>query len=124
MHLVPGRRRGVLVTSLVALAAATSVAVAPPASAGFQQPTVVSSTPVSYTPNLKTGYIIHDQTVVNGIVYSGGQFTQFENAARTITYNRNNLVAYSASTGAVQPLSLTFNGDVQAVLGSPDGSSL
>ena len=123
MDLAPRRRRLVL-ASLVAIAAAASVAIAPPASAGLLQPTVVSSTPVSYTPDLKTGYIVHDQTVVNGIVYSGGQFTQFENAARTVTYNRNNLIAYSASTGAVQPLSLTFNGDVQAVLGSPDGSSL
>jgi hypothetical protein len=119
------RARRTVVAGLVASAVVVPLTNwAAPALAGLQQPAVVSSTPLASTPNLKTGYIVHDDAVVNGVVYAGGQFTQFENAARTITYNRNNLVAYSASTGAVLPLSLTFNNDVQAVLGSPDGTSL
>ena len=122
MGAVGGRllRRGLWL--LLPLAAV--LALETPAVAGVLQPTVVSTTPLSGTPNLKTGYIVHDDAVVNGIVYVGGQFTQFENAARNVTYNRQNFMAYSASTGAVQPLAPSFGSDVQAVLGSPDGSAL
>ena len=119
------RARGVAVIAAAIAALLVPLAGAVPAAvAGVAQPALVSSTPKAGTPNLKTGYIVHDDAVVGGVVYAGGQFTQFENAARTVTYDRNNLVAYSASTGAVLPLSFTFNGDVQALVGSPDGSSL
>ncbi len=94
------------------------------ARAGVAHPTVVSSTPVTWTPHLKTGGAVHENAVVGGMVYAGGKFTQFENSARTVTYNRQNFVAYSATTGAVSPLTLNFDGEVRALAGTPDGSAL
>ena len=94
------------------------------AQAGVAHPTVVSSTPVTWTPHVKTGTYIHDQAVVGGYVWAGGKFTQVENSARTVTYDRQNFFGYSVTTGAVSPVVLNMNGEVRAVVGSPDGSSL
>lgn len=116
------KRIGALAAS-VALLIATGPA-NQAADAGLAQPALVSSIPAKYTPHLKTGYIVHEAEVVGGTVYLGGQFTQFENASRTVTYDRQNFVAYSATTGAVSPLTLNFNKDVYAIAGSPDGSTL
>lgn len=118
------RRAKALVGTATAVSVALALAVAAPALGGVQQPAVVSSTPVGYTPHMKSGTTIHDQAVVNGVVYAGGKFTEFENSKRNTTYSRPNLVAYSATTGAVQNLRLVFGSDVQAVAGSADGSSL
>ena len=118
-------RHRVLPAGAAAAATITALTGVPaPANAGLAQPTPVSSTPVKGTPNLKTGSAIHADAVIRGVVYAGGRFTQFTNGARTITYNRNNLIAYSASTGAVLPLHFTFNGDVMALAGSADGTAL
>jgi hypothetical protein len=117
----------VLVTAAI-LAASMALGLSAPllrqASAGVAQATLVNSTPVAYTPHLKTGYIVHENAVVGGTVYVGGQFTQFESADRKITYDRQNFVAYSTTTGAISPLILNFDRDVYALIGSPDGQSL
>lgn len=94
------------------------------ADAGLSQSKLVSDTPASYTPNLKTGYTIHDQAVVGDTVYSGGQFTQFTNAARTVTYNRQNFIEYNTKTGAVSTRAYNFNGPVVSVVGSSGGSAV
>ncbi len=94
------------------------------AQAGVAHPTLVSSTPVRWTPHVKTGKFIHDQAVVRGTVWAGGRFTRVENAKRTRSYHRRNFFGYSVTTGAVSPVVLNVNGDVLAVAGRPHGHTL
>lgn len=120
-------RRTVSVGGTAALVLGAGLGLGPlaqSAAAGTAQAALVSSTPAAYTPNLKTGYIVHENAVIGDTVYVGGQFTQFEDAGRKITYDRQNFVAYSASTGVVTPLVLNVNKDIWAMAASPDGGSL
>jgi hypothetical protein len=106
--------------------AGTALALLPvtQADAGMAQSSVVKVVPKAGTPNLKTGTAVRDQAVANGIVYSGGLFSQFENGARTTTYNRQNFVAWSATTGAVQALAPSFDNSVEAIVPNATGSAL
>jgi hypothetical protein len=97
------------------------------ASAAISQAAVVNPNPVNFTPNLED-----DGVVKNAVAYAvaqagdtmfvGGAFHKVTNSSRTVTYTRSNLLAFSASTGAVNSMAPTFDGAVWALLAN--GSSL
>jgi hypothetical protein len=53
-----------------------------------------------------------------------GDFSEVSDASGKVFYKRNNLFAYTLTTGAVLPLSVQVDGPVYAVAGSPDGSAV
>ena len=86
---------------------------------------LVSDRAQACTPNIKTGYIGHKALVVGtDTVIIGGQFSQWENCTRTTTYNRSNVVAYSATNGAVTNFVADANSDVYALEKTPDNQSV
>jgi hypothetical protein len=97
------------------------------ASAAISQAAVVSANPVNFTPNVEDDGIVKNASVYaiaqsGGTMFVGGSFHKVTNSSRTVTYTRANLLAFSASTGAVAPLATTFDGAVWALLAN--GSSL
>ncbi|MBA2560360.1 MAG: hypothetical protein H0V07_10840, partial [Propionibacteriales bacterium] len=98
------------------------------ATGSIAQPTVVSQDPANFTPNVEDDAVV-DHTAVfalgqlGGKIYAGGTFHKVQNAARTQTYTRNNMMAFNATTGDVDPSFLpTFNAPVWAI--EPSGTSL
>jgi Domain of unknown function (DUF5122) beta-propeller len=107
----------VLALFMVALTAAS------PSSASINQPAVVSPNPVNFTPNVEDDAVVANAAVhaiaqVGDTIFAGGAFRKVTNAARTVTYTRFNLVAFSASSGAVHPMAPEFNGTVWALQAS------
>jgi hypothetical protein len=97
------------------------------ASAGISQGAVVSANPVNFTPNVEDDGVVKNASVYaiaqsGDTMFVGGSFHKVTNSSRTVTYTRANLLAFSASTGAVAPLATTFDGAVWALLAN--GSSL
>ncbi len=94
----------------------------------YTQPVVVSADAVDWTPQLvqvpgsakPIAYSIAeagDQMVV------GGRFTQVENGARTVQFNRSDVFAFSATTGEVSTgFAPQLDGEVWSVLS--DGTSV
>lgn len=89
--------------------------------ASVQQPDVVGEDPVNYTPHLaEVGgepplALALAQT--GDTMYVGGRFSAVQNAARTTTVDRDNLVAFSATTGALSTsFTPSFDGPVYALL--------
>ncbi len=80
-------------------------------------PAVVSANPSDVTPN-----VVDDATVPNavvlalaeagGTVVAGGTFRTVQDAARTRTYARTNVMAFSATTGVLTGFAPTVNGSV------------
>jgi hypothetical protein len=106
---------------VVALIAAST------SSASISQPAVVSANPVNYTPNFVDDTVVPNSAVhaiaqVGNTIFAGGQFRTVTNSSRTVTYTRFNLAAFSASTGAVDPMAPRFDGTVWALQAS--GSSV
>jgi hypothetical protein len=97
------------------------------ARASISQPAVVSTNPVNFTPNLEDDGVVKNAAAyavaqLGDTMYLGGAFHKVTNSSRTVTYARSNLLAFSASTGAVAPMAPTFDGPVWALL--VNGSSL
>ena len=88
------------VAVVAAAAAAIGVLAVVPASAATAQPAVVSANPADFTRNVMDGQVNAIAQVGNTIVL-GGQFTSVTSADGATTYNRTNLVAFNATTGAV-----------------------
>jgi hypothetical protein len=98
-----------------------------PAEASQAQSKVVSANPSDNTPQIVLG--TNGETVfafaqIGSTVFTGGRFTQVQNPKRTVTYARQNFFAYNATTGAVDPLNLAFDGIVQTLVPSADGKAL
>ena len=88
---------------------------------------VVSTNPADFTPRVTANsaggkVVVQKMTQVGSTMFAGGGFTQVQDAARTNTYNRTNLFSFNASTGAVNPLSVSMDGTVWAL--ASDGTSL
>ncbi len=87
-------------------------------------PTVVSETAATFTPNLvqvgtfKPYALTINQAGSNMVV--GGNFSKVENSARTVQYNRSNVFAFNATTGAVSPFAPVVDKQVWSVLGNGD----
>lgn len=90
------------------------------ASASIAHPTVVQKDPVDFTPNLvQTRAVSAPATYAfeqsGSTMYVGGRFTALENSARTRTFQRSNVAAFNASTGAVLGFAPKVDGAVWAV---------
>jgi hypothetical protein len=97
------------------------------ASAAISQGAIVSANPVNFTPNVEDDGVVKNASVYaiaqsGDTMFVGGSFHKVTNSSRTVTYTRSNLLAFSASTGAVAPLATAFDGAVWALLAN--GSSL
>ncbi len=72
---------------------------------------------------MTTGVAVYKMLQVGNTMFAGGDFSQIQNSNRTSTFNRNNLFSFDATTGAVNPLSVTF--DAVSVWGlASSGTSL
>ena len=114
--------RGPLVAVGAFALAATSVALTP-AEADTPQPTVVSDDPVNYTPSIvevagQQKAIVDAIAVSGNTAFAGGRFTTLTQGGTT--YNRTNLVAFDATTGAVSPTIYNPAGRVWAAASSGD----
>jgi len=112
------------ICAVVAALAAPLVASSAADAAVVPQSQVVSANPANYTPNVLDGDVESIAQVGNLIVL-GGSFTKVSNSAGTLTYTRNNAVAFDATTGVI---STTFNpapnGTVTTVIPAADGKSV
>jgi Domain of unknown function (DUF5122) beta-propeller len=97
------------------------------ASAAINQAVVVSPNPANFTPNLEDDGVVKNSAVYaiaqsGDTMFVGGSFHKVTNSSRTVVYARSNFLAFSASTGAVNPMAPTFDGAIWALLAN--GSSL
>lgn len=88
---------------------------------------VVSPDPADYTPHVVANaagptIAVHKMIKVAKTMFAGGEFTQIQNADRSITYDRANLFSFEANSGVVSPLSISIDGPVWAL--ASDGTSL
>jgi hypothetical protein len=111
------RRRLILAAALAAVATVGTVA----AYAGLAQPTVVSTNPVDYTPNVTDGTVYAIARTGNTVVV-GGSFTTVKNSTGTATYQRRNIFAYDITTGAVSSFAPALDGTVLALAAGPAGT--
>ncbi len=94
----------------------------------FGHPTVVSQTAASWTPNLVAvngapAPVALSITTAGDQMVVGGRFSVVENSARTQQWQRRNVVAFSATTGAINERFVPqVDGDVWSVLS--DGTSV
>jgi hypothetical protein len=88
-------------------------------------PATVSADPL---PTVQVNGIVWSQAVIGTTVYAGGNFSAARPAGAapgTSTFRRTNLLAFDIRTGVVKSgFAPTFNGQVLAVTGSPDGKRL
>jgi hypothetical protein len=112
---------------LVALVLLVAFCAAPAGSASIEHPAVVSADPANFTPNIKDDEVVANAAVhavaqvdATDTIFAGGAFRTVTKGSQTFT--RFNLVAFSASTGAVNPMAPQFDGTVWALAAS--GSSV
>jgi Domain of unknown function (DUF5122) beta-propeller len=110
------RRLSVFALALLAAASAGPS----PSAASLRHVAVVSPNPANFTPNVEDDAVVANGAVfafanVRRTMYAGGAFRKVTNAARTETYTRYNLVAFSATSGRIRPIAPEFNGPVWAL---------
>ena len=93
------------------------------AAASISHPTVVSADPANFMPHVVgSGTAVYALQQLGSTMYAGGEFSTVENAARTTTYSRSNIMAFDATTGAMASFAPSFNGAVWAIVS--DGASM
>ncbi|MBA2444747.1 MAG: delta-60 repeat domain-containing protein [Nocardioidaceae bacterium] len=96
------------------------------AAGSVAQPTVVSEAAVAYTPHLMADAAVSHPLALaiensRQTMYVGGKFQSVENAERTETYLRQNIMAFDANTGLLSPtFAPDLDGTVFAILGIGD----
>jgi hypothetical protein len=115
-------KSGLLLCVIAALALPTGGADASIAHSG-----VVSDNPANFTPNVEGDAVVakpavHALEQLGGTVYAGGKFHSVANADRTTIQTRRNIMAFSATTGALTSFAPELDGTVWAIEAS--GSSL
>jgi hypothetical protein len=90
------------------------------ASGSVALPSVVSTNPANFTPHVVDGGGAGPTEIFalarrGRTMYAGGHFAAVQNARRTTTFDRSNLMSFSARTGAVRALAPEINGEVLAV---------
>jgi PKD repeat protein len=117
-------RARISLVALVGLIGSTLVGfatLAPPASAvQTAQPSVVSAVPATNTPDVNDGTVFAIGQV-GGVTYLGGDFTSVSAHGSTTATTHNNIVAFNASTGAVDNTSFlpTVNGEIDSIIPGP-----
>ena len=113
---IVGRRIGCMVA---AIAVVVGMVALPGISASATQPVtldkLVSDDPANFTPNVLDGEV--DKIVKSGTkMVISGLFSQVQETDSTTTLARQNIVAFDASTGAIDPnFNPTIDGQVQAM---------
>jgi hypothetical protein len=116
-------------TALTALVLAMGLGSLPDgdAVASIAQSQVVSSDPANFTPNVEAdGTVpkpaVHALDQVGTTMYAGGTFATVSNSSRTASYQRHNIMAFSATSGALTSFAPQIDGTVWAIEAS--GTSL
>jgi hypothetical protein len=101
------------------MAMVTLGVVSPALASPVRQTTVVSVDPADWTPrvvNPTGGYrAVYKLDQAGDTMFVGGNFRQVQPADRSVTLDRKSLFSFSATTGAINPLSVTMNGNVWAI---------
>ena len=108
--------------------AAVALCLATPAAAtasDVQHTSVASDEPVKWTPNLLATPgvdrpVAYSITQVGDQMVVGGNFRAVEDSKRTTSYDRTNVFAFDAATGAVSDFAPSVDGQVWSVLGAGD----
>jgi PKD repeat protein len=117
-------RARISLAALLGLIASTLVGfatLATPASAvQTAQPNVVSAVPATNTPDVNDG-VVFAISQVAGVTYLGGNFTSVSAHGSSTATTHNNIVAFNATTGAVDNTSFlpTVNGEVDSITPGP-----
>ncbi|MQA86956.1 MAG: PKD domain-containing protein [Streptosporangiales bacterium] len=112
--------------ALAAVAALAGVVLLPGIAPAVHTPQdrIVSDDPANWTPNVQDGHVGALLQVGNKMI-AGGNFTQVRPAGSTTTYNRNNILAFDATTGAIDTNFVpTVDGEVTSIVAAPDGNSV
>jgi hypothetical protein len=114
---------------LAAAAALTMVTAfaAPAHSSDIAQTTVVSENPANFTPRVLADSVVSQPTVLalaarKNTIFAGGRFRSVTSSDGSASYTRDNLMGFSATTGAVLPFKPTVDGTVWAI--EPRGKAL
>src|SRR5262245_27005447 len=118
------RRRPIAAAATVLAAVLAMTVTTAPAAADIAHVATVSANPVDYTPHVLDGTVWDVALVGPSTVVVAGDFSEISDASGKTFYKRNNLFAYTLTTGAVLPLSVQVDAPVYAVTGSPDGSTV
>ncbi len=97
------------------------------ADASVAHSAIVKANPANVTPNVEAdGAVskpaVHALEQLGDTMYAGGEFRTVTNSARTTSYQRNNLMSFSATTGAMTSFAPVLDGAVWAIEAS--GSSV
>jgi hypothetical protein len=115
-------RRRLIAAAAAVLAAGLTATL--PAAADLAQPKQVSANPVDYTPHVLDGTVWDIALVGGRTVVVAGDFTEVSDAPGKAVLKRDNLFAYDLYTGAILPLSASFDAPLYAVAAAPDGVSI
>lgn len=116
--------RSTVGAAFVACLTLTTVFAAAPVTASIAHPRVVTANPVNYTPNVEddavVGHTSVDALAQSGdTMFAGGLFHRVESSGGT-AYTRQNLMSFSATTGALTSFAPTLDGKVFALLATGD----
>lgn len=118
----PSRTRALAALSLSALALTATGVLAPPATAGPRQSSVVGERPVAWTPHVLNGSV---KTIaqVGETVVVGGTFTRVAPAGGGRDIARDHVFAFDAATGEIHDdFAPELNGPVTSVVAGPADS--
>jgi hypothetical protein len=99
-------------SKLIAIGSVALLAMAFTGTAGASpiiQTVVVSTNPANFTPRVVTGTAVYKLLQDGGTMFAGGDFSRVSNSAKTSTVSRDNLFSFSATTGTINPLAVTFD---------------
>lgn len=122
-------RRGRTLTSVTVLAVSLvmSLLCAAGSTASIAQPRVVTAVPADFTPDVVDDAWVANARVneivqVGGMIYAGGLFRTVRKPGATFV--RSNVLAFSATTGAMSSFAPKVDGEVWALVPSADGKAL
>ncbi len=98
---------------------------AAPVTASIAHPGVVSANPANYTPNVEDDAVVSHTSVdalaqMGDTIFAGGTFNRVDDAARTTSSTRQNLMSFSATSGALHPFAPEVDNKVYALLATTD----